>query len=46
MQRDPTAPRIVVTGLGTINAHGVGVEKLWEGVLSGKSGIIKNVNEQ
>jgi 3-oxoacyl-[acyl-carrier-protein] synthase II len=41
MQRDPTAPRIVVTGLGTINAHGVGVEKLWEGVLSGKSGIRK-----
>ena len=41
MSSDTTAPRIVVTGLGTINAHGVGVDKLWEGVLSGTSGIRK-----
>ena len=41
MSIDTTAPRIVVTGLGTINAHGVGVDKLWEGVLSGTSGIRK-----
>ena len=41
MSSDTKAPRIVVTGLGTINAHGVGIDKLWEGVLSGTSGIRK-----
>ena len=41
MTSSVSAPRIVVTGLGTINAHGVGIDKLWDGVLSGKSGIRK-----
>jgi 3-oxoacyl-[acyl-carrier-protein] synthase II len=41
MTNTAAVPRIVVTGLGTINAHGVGVDKLWSGVLSGKSGIRK-----
>ena len=41
MTNTASVPRIVVTGLGTINAHGVGVDKLWSGVLSGKSGIRK-----
>ncbi|MEO0508390.1 MAG: beta-ketoacyl-ACP synthase II [Verrucomicrobiota bacterium] len=31
--------RVVVTGIGTINAHGVGVEPFWSGLLEGKSGI-------
>lgn len=33
--------RVVVTGIGTINAHGVGIESLWSGLLAGKSGIDK-----
>lgn len=37
-------PRVVVTGLGTINSHGVGIESLWNGVLSGVSGIRKIQN--
>ena len=41
MCKDTTAPRVVVTGLGTINSHGVGIDKLWDGVLSGVSGIRK-----
>ena len=41
MCKDSTAPRVVVTGLGTINSHGVGIDKLWDGVLSGVSGIRK-----
>ena len=41
MSKDTTAPRVVVTGLGTINSHGIGIEKLWDGVLSGVSGIRK-----
>lgn len=31
--------RVVVTGLGVISPLGVGVEKNWEAVMSGKSGI-------
>tara|TARA_B100001769_G_scaffold267027_1_gene253933 strand:- start:154 stop:1413 length:1260 start_codon:yes stop_codon:yes gene_type:complete len=49
MQSDLPPTRVVVTGLGTINSHGVGIDKLWSGVLSGKSGIRKiesfNVSE-
>jgi 3-oxoacyl-[acyl-carrier-protein] synthase II len=33
--------RVVVTGIGTINSHGNGIQALWEGLLSGKSGIDK-----
>ena len=39
MREDQPMPRVVVTGIGTINSHGVGIEKLWQGVLSGTSGI-------
>ncbi len=31
--------RVVVTGVGTITPLGIGVEKSWEGLLAGKSGI-------
>lgn len=31
--------RVVITGIGTVNSHGVGVDALWEGILAGKSGI-------
>ena len=31
--------RVVVTGIGTINAHGLGIDALWNGLLSGQSGI-------
>ena len=31
--------RVVVTGIGTINAHGLGIDALWTGLLSGQSGI-------
>jgi len=33
--------RVVVTGIGTINSHGVGVDLLWSGLLAGQSGIDK-----
>lgn len=31
--------RVVITGLGPITAYGIGIEPLWEGMLSGRSGI-------
>jgi len=31
--------RVVVTGIGTINSHGVGIDALWSGLLAGRSGI-------
>ncbi|MGB0409377.1 MAG: beta-ketoacyl-ACP synthase II [Opitutales bacterium] len=39
MSQERRNHRVVVTGIGTINAHGVGVEPFWSGLLSGKSGI-------
>jgi len=33
------ARRVVATGLGMVTPLGVGVEKNWESVISGKSGI-------
>ena len=32
-------PRVVVTGMGTINPLGLGVEAFWDGLASGKSAI-------
>jgi 3-oxoacyl-[acyl-carrier-protein] synthase II len=31
--------RVVVTGIGTINSHGVGVDAFWQALLAGRSGI-------
>jgi len=36
---NPDAPRVVVTGLGLITALGTGVEKTWEGLVAGRSGV-------
>lgn len=33
--------RVVITGIGTVNSHGVGIDALWDGILAGKSGIDK-----
>ncbi len=33
------ARRVVVTGLGACSAMGIGVEKLWNGLIEGRSGI-------
>jgi len=32
-------PRVVVTGMGTINPLGLNVEEFWQGLVAGKSGI-------
>jgi 3-oxoacyl-[acyl-carrier-protein] synthase II len=32
-------PRVVVTGIGTINPLGLGVQEFWEGLVAGKSAI-------
>ena len=39
MSESRISHRVVVTGIGTINSHGVGVEPFWSGLLAGKSGI-------
>jgi 3-oxoacyl-[acyl-carrier-protein] synthase II len=33
--------RVVITGLGSISAQGIGADKLWEAIKEGKSGISK-----
>ena len=33
--------RVVITGLGAVAPHGVGVETIWEGIKNGKSAISK-----
>ncbi len=32
-------PKVVVSGMGTVNALGLSVERFWEGLVAGKSGI-------
>ena len=32
-------PRVVVTGIGTVNPLGLNVEEFWQGLVAGKSGI-------
>jgi len=32
-------PRVVVTGMGTVNPIGLNVEEFWQGLVAGKSGI-------
>jgi len=39
MNEARTTNRVVVTGVGTINSHGIGIDILWESLLAGKSGI-------
>jgi len=34
-----SVPRVVVTGMGTINPLGSSVERFWEGLVAGKSAI-------
>ncbi len=41
MKPDPTDP-IVVTGMGAVSPLGVGVHALWSGLVSGRSGIVRN----
>lgn len=33
--------RVVITGIGAISPYGVGVDKLWEGLINKRSGIIR-----
>lgn len=35
----PHRRRVVITGLGPITTYGIGIQPLWEGMLSGSSGI-------
>ena len=35
--------RVVITGMGAVTPYGVGVDKFWESVKAGKSGIINTV---
>ncbi len=39
-----TKKRVVVTGMGVVSPFGVGAEKLWDGVVNGKSAISKIEN--
>ena len=39
------ARRVVITGIGAITPYGYGVEKLWENLKTGKSGISKGKRE-
>ncbi|MGB0744492.1 MAG: beta-ketoacyl-ACP synthase II [Opitutales bacterium] len=39
MSEERKIHRVVVTGIGTINSHGLGVEPFWQGLIAGKSGI-------
>src|SRR2546423_15703954 len=36
---DPDAARVVITGMGSVTALGLGVEPLWENLLAAKSGV-------
>ncbi|MCA9780608.1 MAG: beta-ketoacyl-[acyl-carrier-protein] synthase II, partial [Candidatus Eremiobacteraeota bacterium] len=41
MQENHQLPRVVVTGMGVISALGVGLDKFWDGLRAGQSGIRK-----
>jgi len=41
MSVDRKIHRVVVTGIGTVSSHGVGVDAFWEALLAGRSGIDK-----
>ncbi|MHC5024523.1 MAG: beta-ketoacyl synthase N-terminal-like domain-containing protein, partial [Planctomycetota bacterium] len=33
------APRVVITGIGTVTAFGLGIDPLWDSMLAGRTGI-------
>ena len=39
-----TKRRVVITGMGVVSPFGVGSDKLWEGVVNGKSAISHSEN--
>ena len=39
-----TKRRVVITGMGCVSPFGTGSNKLWDGVVSGKSGVSKIEN--
>ena len=39
-----TKRRVVVTGMGVVSPYGVGAEKLWDGVVNGRSAVSKIEN--
>lgn len=41
LRPDPADP-IVVTGMGAVSPLGVGVDALWNGLMAGRSGIVRN----
>lgn len=41
LKPDPADP-IVVTGMGAVSPLGVGVDALWNGLVAGRSGIVRN----
>lgn len=41
LKPDPADP-IVVTGMGAVSPLGVGVDALWNGLIEGRSGIVRN----
>lgn len=41
LKPDPADP-IVVTGMGAVSPLGVGVDMLWDGLIAGRSGIVRN----
>ena len=43
LKPDPADP-IVVTGMGAVSPLGVGVDTLWRGLVTGRSGIVHNAS--
>lgn len=43
-----TKRRVVVTGMGAVSPFGIGVDKLWENLIEGNSGVrvFQNVNPE
>ena len=39
-----TKRRVVVTGMGVVSPYGVGSDKLWDGVVNGRSAVSRIEN--